>query len=666
MAENLRSTHYSDGIIEIPGYYAPNGDDDNIGTYGYLYTWDVVMNGEPASASNPSDVHGICPNGWHVPSNSEFNSVLQNPQFESQKAGMRSESSGYSEFGQYASYWTSTEEDMEPDYRFRYTTNNEGSIADALPSSAMSVRCVRDVPPVFSITRSSGSATTTVCQGGSAAVTYTAAVTVGENIKPGYTYTWNVPSELQKTISGNACTVIYPYNASPTEYSILCTATPTTDEPLMASHEETVQPASASNTPDFEEANAGFTVKVSNLSNVSGLSWGDGSSVPDFSDPNNLTKNYTSSGVYTITATSSEGCTKAKQVAVGHATLHPCLVTTKRDNEGGYATYIDSLRDIENNWYAVTQIGSQCWMAENMRVDHFEVLNNNGDYVQGGEIGEYGGGGMITKRYDMSGVGYEKNTYGYLYQWGAAFNLDASPTANSYSNSIPSGIRGLCPHGWHLPSRAEFEVMLNHIGNDTRKLSDGFSWVSGSQSNLSYENRDSTGFRAMPVGKKAYYPTVCSVADAPGRYAFFWTSSQYSGTDGTAAYIAYNSTGMGYGNTKNNTALSVRCVRDTSSIIPPDLSISADIDNPKICNNQPVTVTFTANISDTEHEDEYTYVWFVEDNKGYEYPCTPNGKTCSVTYYHGVPYHFAIYCTATRNGISTPASTHQTPKDGCN
>ena len=123
---------------------------------------------------------------------------------------------------------------------------------------------------------------------------------------------------------------------------------------------------------------------------------------------------------------------------------------------------------------------------------------------------------------------------------------------------------------------------------------------------------------------------------------------------------------MGYGSTNGNSALSVRCVRDTSSIIPPDLSISADIDNPKICNNQPVTVTFTANISDTEHEDEYTYVWFVKDNKGHEYPCTPNGKTCSVTYYHGVAYHFAIYCTATRNGISTPASTHQTPKDGCN
>ena len=85
MAENLRTTHYADGTAIRLGSdtscrkfyrYYPNGRSGNVARYGYLYNWAAVMKGDAPSDANPSGVQGICPNGWHVPSNAEFMQLL--------------------------------------------------------------------------------------------------------------------------------------------------------------------------------------------------------------------------------------------------------------------------------------------------------------------------------------------------------------------------------------------------------------------------------------------------------------------------------------------------------------------------------------------------------------------------------------------------------------
>ena len=74
MKENLRTTHYADGTAIPAGThrYAPNNDESNVATYGYLYNWPAVMHGSASSSSNPSNVQGICPAGWHMPSDAEW------------------------------------------------------------------------------------------------------------------------------------------------------------------------------------------------------------------------------------------------------------------------------------------------------------------------------------------------------------------------------------------------------------------------------------------------------------------------------------------------------------------------------------------------------------------------------------------------------------------
>lgn len=81
MKENLRTTHFADGTsIELgtsssfttPLRYYPHGIIDYVETYGYLYNWPAVMHGSSTSSTNPSDVQGICPTGWHMPSSAEW------------------------------------------------------------------------------------------------------------------------------------------------------------------------------------------------------------------------------------------------------------------------------------------------------------------------------------------------------------------------------------------------------------------------------------------------------------------------------------------------------------------------------------------------------------------------------------------------------------------
>lgn len=87
MAENLNTTHYADGteiqlVEDSTSLNNLNFDDkamcyydnstNNAYKYGALYTWSAAMNGSAYSNENPSNIQGVCPDGWHLPSDSEW------------------------------------------------------------------------------------------------------------------------------------------------------------------------------------------------------------------------------------------------------------------------------------------------------------------------------------------------------------------------------------------------------------------------------------------------------------------------------------------------------------------------------------------------------------------------------------------------------------------
>ncbi len=85
MKKNLRVTHYADGrpIQEVlsgwedlpagsKAFGWPYDDSTYADPYGALYTWSAAMDGAGSNDSNPGEVQGVCPDGWHLPSDQEW------------------------------------------------------------------------------------------------------------------------------------------------------------------------------------------------------------------------------------------------------------------------------------------------------------------------------------------------------------------------------------------------------------------------------------------------------------------------------------------------------------------------------------------------------------------------------------------------------------------
>jgi uncharacterized protein (TIGR02145 family) len=141
-------------------------------------------------------------------------------------------------------------------------------------------------------------------------------------------------------------------------------------------------------------------------------------------------------------------------------------------------------------------------------------------------------------------------TYGVLYNWPAAMNGAASSTTN------PSGVQGVCPAGWHLPSDAEWTQLTDYLGGESvagGKLKATTLWNSP---NTGATN--SSGFTALPGGIRGGVGSFGNVGDD----GYWW-----SATMGSAYYAWYR--GMTYydsdvyrGNYYEDAGFSVRCLRD--------------------------------------------------------------------------------------------------------
>ena len=91
MTSNLKTTHYADGTeipmvestsdwesldVKSPAYcYYDNNPYEAAFTYGALYTWAAAMNGAASSNAFPAEIQGVCPDGWHLPSDSEWKAL---------------------------------------------------------------------------------------------------------------------------------------------------------------------------------------------------------------------------------------------------------------------------------------------------------------------------------------------------------------------------------------------------------------------------------------------------------------------------------------------------------------------------------------------------------------------------------------------------------------
>lgn len=90
MVGNLATTHYADGTPMVNAckhptlindstyayYFWQNCDTSYLYDFGLYYSWAAIMRGAASSNASPSGVQGPCPNGFHVPSDAEWQTLI--------------------------------------------------------------------------------------------------------------------------------------------------------------------------------------------------------------------------------------------------------------------------------------------------------------------------------------------------------------------------------------------------------------------------------------------------------------------------------------------------------------------------------------------------------------------------------------------------------------
>ena len=257
-------------------------------------------------------------------------------------------------------------------------------------------------------------------------------------------------------------------------------------------------------------------------------------------DSSSSSKDKSSSSVSSSSSVKSSSSSSVKQSSSSVGFIDPDDVVT--------GTMTDS-RD--NKVYKTVTIGRQIWMAENLNYAYTDVFYKRDNYTSD----------STSWCYDNDPANCAK--YGRLYTWAAAMDSLGKWSKNgkkcgyiaSCSPTYP--VRGICPKGWHLPSKEEFGTLIMAVGDSSTngtvlKSTDGWS---------NHGNgTDAFGFSALPAGVRSdgHY-------ERRGSYAYFWSSNDTKGIS-NAAYRMYLYCGEDIARliyVDKNHGASVRCVKDS-------------------------------------------------------------------------------------------------------
>jgi uncharacterized protein (TIGR02145 family) len=183
----------------------------------------------------------------------------------------------------------------------------------------------------------------------------------------------------------------------------------------------------------------------------------------------------------------------------------------------------------EGKTYNTVQIGSQCWLKENLdvgtRIDSNQEQTNNG----------------TMEKYCYDNDLNNCVIYGGLYQWNEMMQYSMVP-----------GTQGICPVGWHLPTQDELELLAAIVGFDGNALKAiGQGTGNGAGTNTS-------GFSALLSGICFPSGTFYNLEID----AYLWSSSEYDPNFGWGWQLYYNSSSIVYGNDNKYSGLCVRCIKN--------------------------------------------------------------------------------------------------------
>jgi len=223
------------------------------------------------------------------------------------------------------------------------------------------------------------------------------------------------------------------------------------------------------------------------------------------------------------------------------------------EEEGNVFTCGDLITDIDGNTYNTIQIGNQCWMSDNLKATHY----SNGISIP--LVTDTTGWAELNNTDDAycyynNNANGEADIYGALYTWVAAMGDNAIS-----SNSNPSGVQGVCPVGWHLPSNLEWSELTDYVGGEDvagGKMKE-VGYEHWSEPNTAADN--SFGFTALPNGiRYSFNGDYVQLTT----YSYWWSATESMSASAWYCHLSYAYEQSDIFDYAKSSGIAVRCVKD--------------------------------------------------------------------------------------------------------
>jgi uncharacterized protein (TIGR02145 family) len=197
-------------------------------------------------------------------------------------------------------------------------------------------------------------------------------------------------------------------------------------------------------------------------------------------------------------------------------------------------TYV-TMTDQEGNAYKTVTIGTQVWMAENLRTGRYR--NGESIPIVSSAASWDGYNRSATCWYGNDSIN-NHCAYGRLYNW-----------------YVVSDSRNLCPSGWHVPSDAEFTTLTNTLGGESvagGKLKSATGW------DLGGNGTNTSGFSGRPGGGR----NASGAFTTQGSVGTWWTTTKIGNDSAWLRNITLNTVTVERGTDALAIGRSIRCLKD--------------------------------------------------------------------------------------------------------
>jgi uncharacterized protein (TIGR02145 family) len=267
---------------------------------------------------------------------------------------------------------------------------------------------------------------------------------------------------------------------------------------------------------------------------------------------------------YFTTEGIQEGTTYYWKIESNDGSTTPMGPTWSFSTSEGVSANGLTVTDIDGNTYQTVTIGSQVWLAENLRVTKYAdgtPIANLDDRTQNGSGANASAWASLgANNTDKAYCWYNNDSITYSQTYGALYTYAA--TVNDTPHNGIDNTQGVCPDNWHVPSNEEWSILEDYIVDNSAtpigtalKSSSGWNDYMGQSGN----GTDEYGMTIFSAGARSksdglFYHT--------NEKTFLWSSTQRLSADSFGRSLYYYANYVSSFNNSKSDGYSVRCIRD--------------------------------------------------------------------------------------------------------